>query len=79
MIDEGVGKWATTRKGKGKLESPVSKHRLQSAKASQLSALLLGARHDTTRLLSCQFPCSLHTLTEKRQLCLILYSLVEFL
>lgn len=29
MINNGIDKWATTEGGKGNLENPVSKHRLQ--------------------------------------------------
>lgn len=74
---DGIDKQVTT-KGKGKLENPVNKYRLQSAKPSEHSAWLLGAKPHTPRLLSCQLPCSLCALSEKKELCLILYSLVEF-
>ena len=68
MMNDGIDRLPQER-GKGKLKNPVNKHRLQSAKPSQHSALLLGAKAHTPRLLSCWFACSLHVLSEKRQLC----------
>lgn len=56
MVNNGIDKWATTRRGERRLENPVSKHRLNSAKPSQHSAYSL--ERGTTQLLSYQFPCS---------------------
>lgn len=75
---DGIDKQLTT-KGKGKLENPVNKYRLQSAKPSENSAWLLGAKPHTPRLLSCQLPCSLCALSEKKELCLIYIHWLNFL
>lgn len=45
MVNNGIDKWATTRREERKLENPVSKHSLNSAKASQHYSLQQGTTH----------------------------------